>query len=280
MFCLFKQALTDYRLLNKNHLCHKARPIPNDDFLYWFIGFTEGDGCFLVTSRGNLEFIITQATHNRQVLERIHQELAFGCVIKQGKRTMRFIVRQKDHLCLLIHLFNGNLVLPSRKTQFKRFLNAYNSKQPKKMIQYRSQTVRPCLNNTWLLGFTEAEGCFTCNLLKNSVAFRTRFIVCQKHNENLPVLSAILLLFGSGRLEAHHQSETYCFIVSGLKNVHHIYSYFDTYVHCFIGVKKQSYLKFKFLNRLFQMKLHLSPAFRPYLMCLSQKINSAKRKQK
>jgi hypothetical protein len=29
----------------------KDTPIPTDDFLHWFIGFTEGNGCFLITNQ-------------------------------------------------------------------------------------------------------------------------------------------------------------------------------------------------------------------------------------
>jgi hypothetical protein len=49
-----------------------------------------------------------------------------------------------------------------------------------------------------LLGFVEAEGCFTISLLSNSNAFRTRFILSQKGDLNLPVLSSLIQLFGVG----------------------------------------------------------------------------------
>lgn len=37
-------------------------------FLYWFIGFTEGDGSFIVNKTGYLEFKVTQSTVDCQIL--------------------------------------------------------------------------------------------------------------------------------------------------------------------------------------------------------------------
>jgi hypothetical protein len=42
--------------------------IPSDKFLTWLIGFTEGEGSFIVNNRGDLGFVITQATMDKQVL--------------------------------------------------------------------------------------------------------------------------------------------------------------------------------------------------------------------
>jgi len=33
---------------------------PSDEFLTWLIGFTEGDGSFIVSGRGSLQFVVTQ----------------------------------------------------------------------------------------------------------------------------------------------------------------------------------------------------------------------------
>ena len=43
--------------------------VPNDKFLEWLIGFTEGDGCFSINHRNELSFIITQGNSNINILE-------------------------------------------------------------------------------------------------------------------------------------------------------------------------------------------------------------------
>jgi len=55
-------------------------------------------------------------------------------VIKQGKLTYRFIVEQKNLMELIILIFNGNMLLPSRIKRFKKFLEVYNKKAIKGKI--------------------------------------------------------------------------------------------------------------------------------------------------
>lgn len=256
-----------------------VRDIPSDEFLFWLIGFTEGDGSFVVNSRNELSFILIQGTANRIILDNVHNTLGFGHVIKQGPRVYRFIVRKNKEIELIILLFNGNLVLPSRKKQFHSFLKAFLSKNDSNIV-YDNSKILPSLDNLWLLGFTEAEGCFSISLLSNSFAFRTRFILSQKGDINIPVLSHCILLFYTGKIEGHSNKDNYSYIVSGLSNLSNIYPYFDKNINYFLGLKKQSYLKFKLLNQNLTEKKHLDPNIRPMLVNLSKDINSIYRKFK
>lgn len=61
-------------------------------FLEWFVGFSEGDGSFVMNSRGNVTFVITQSIKNVETLFKIKEKLCFGKVIKQGITTYRYIV--------------------------------------------------------------------------------------------------------------------------------------------------------------------------------------------
>ena len=49
--------------------------IPSKSFLEWLIGFTEGDGSFVLNSRGTPVFVITQSTSDIQILHYIQQTL-------------------------------------------------------------------------------------------------------------------------------------------------------------------------------------------------------------
>ena len=55
--------------------------VPSKNFLTWLVGFTEGKGSFILNNRGDLAFIITQSTLDKQVLEFIQEILGF-CKIK------------------------------------------------------------------------------------------------------------------------------------------------------------------------------------------------------
>ena len=277
--------------------------MPSKHFLEWLIGFTEGDGCFSIAKRGDLNFIITQSQDNIIVLNTIKHKLGIGTVQKQGKTTYRFIVRKNIEIALIIELFNGNLVLPSRKIQFQRFFEKWVSNQNivrlkknnlKKGLDLNSEESKesdlfdehyknskknmPSLNDLWILGFIEAEACFTVSFLSNNIAFRTRFIVSQKGDCNISVLSSLITLFGVGQIEEHFVKDNYSYIVSSLKNVQKIYYYFDKNIENFQGIKKESYLKWRALNKRLQNKDHLDKEKRASCIEQAKEINKISRK--
>lgn len=274
-FSIFKDKLQKY--YDKQNIKTK---IPSEEFLTWFIGFSEGDGSFVVNKRNQLSFILIQGAANLTLLENILKELPLGHIIKQSLRVYRLIVQKKDEVELIIYLFNGNIVLPSRKIQFKKFISTFLLKNKDKSIEYLNNRNFPIFGNTWLLGFVEAEGCFTISLLDNSNAFRTRFIVSQKGDINLPILSQLILIFETGFIEGHHVKDNYSYVVSGLKNIFNIYKYFDRYLNNFQGIKKESYLKFKKVNQMLSNQDHLNIELRKSLKTLAEDVNSAYRKFK
>jgi hypothetical protein len=253
------------------------------EFLEWLIGFTEGDGSFIVTARNELNFVITQSTEDINILNYIKETLQMGKVIKQGKRTSRFIIQDLKSITLILHLFNGNLILPSRQRDYKKFLNNYNlkvnsSKIKLSYIPLLNYNILPSVNDSWLSGFTDAEGCFTVSFLSSSNAFRLRYIVTQKGNINLPILSHLILMFNAGKIESHSVKSCFSYILSGKTNCYNIYDYFDRYL---LKTKKlNSYLLWKDLHKSIDNKEHLNIELRKDLIEKAKKINNIKRKSK
>lgn len=172
--------------------------LKDDLFKLWFIGFVEGDGSFIINKDEYLEFRITQSSKDAQILFRIKKELGFGMVRVQDSvnNTHCYRVRDKNNLLKLISIFNGNMFLDSRKEQFKLWLNAFNIKY-KENILHLDKKFEPSLYDTWLSGFTDAEGCFTCSVYDNksntAKLVRLRYILSQKGNyENMDHLANIL----------------------------------------------------------------------------------------
>jgi len=83
----------------------------------------------------------------------------------------------------------------TRKIQFKLFISAYN-KIYKQSIAYIDNNYKPDLSNSWLCGFTDGEGCFTCSIMdrpKEGGLVRLRYILSQKGNfEQMQYLADIL----------------------------------------------------------------------------------------
>lgn len=179
----------------------------DDNWLSWFIGFLEGDGAIL-EHKGRSYFVLTQKDDT--VLHEICETLKVGKVKhfydKQGNRKYsRYIVSENKGIFLLYLLLNGNLVLQSRVNQLNKWYTALsNASRFNYFLFYTKQLPRiieilkePSLIDSWLSGFTDAEGCFSVKIGNEKKAYYTQllFILDQKNGET--VLNKIALLFNT-----------------------------------------------------------------------------------
>ena len=255
---------------------------PNPNFLVWLIGFSEGEGSFILAKRGDLAFVITQSSTDVKSLIYIKDSLGFGKVIKQSvkQNTHRFVIQDTNNLYLICLLFNGNMVFPTRKARFLTFLSAFNEKLLKKnliTITPLDLCVSPSLKDNWISGITDAEGCFTCSILAYSSGYRFRYILTQKWEVNKAILEYILKLFSiysiQGNIDPHSISNIWELRVNGLKNCKGLFTYFDEFT---LKTKKiDSYLKWKFIHARLVNKDHLKDSTRLELIELAKKINKA-----
>lgn len=212
--------------------------LPSKDFLTWLIGFSEGDGSFIISSKGLL-FVISQGNKDIQILNFIKNTLGFGNVYSQGVSVSRFIVQDKKGIALICSLFNGNIVLPSKYSDFLLFFNKFNEIAIKGKLIVNQIDILPTLNilptnnDAWFSGFTDSEGCFTCSLLNSSNAFRFRFVLSQSLSVNKPILDSFVYLFDNprniGKVFNHSQPDVFTFEVNGLENCSKLFPYFDKF---------------------------------------------------
>ena len=238
--------------------------LPSENFLTWFIGFTEGEGSFIVNNRGDLCFVITQSTTDIYILEFLKETLGFGKVISQSMTTSRYVTQNKKEIELLIHLFNGNLILPRRKEQFENFIKGFNIWVRKGRIllnpvEIKHTSILPSLDNSWLSGFTDGEGCFTCSINKDK-GFSFNFNISQKWEQNIVILEHLCLLFNGGIVSKHAMDNVNEFRIGGLHNCKNVFPYFDNYP--LITKKSTSYKAWKEIHVDLLNKHHLDPAKR------------------
>lgn len=254
---------------------------PSTQWLSWLIGFTEGDGCFIITNRQELMFVITQSNYNTEILHTIQQHLGVGRVIVQSRRlnAMRYIVQDQIGLSLIVSLFNGNLVLPSRQTQFIAFITAYNHLvyKPRMRTAIRkipaiklvNRNIAFSLNDSWLVGFSDSEACFHARFRKTN--YRFEYSVSQKHDANKVILQRIQQLFDAGVVRPHSQLGHWSYYTVNLSSCENIISYFTQFT---LKTKKQlSFEKWKQIYVAIKSKLHLIPEQRAKLVILSKSIN-------
>lgn len=244
--------------------------IPETSFLEWFLGFSEGDGSFIVNSRGTPIFVITQNTSDIQVLEYIKKTIGFGRVIKQGSTTSRYIVEDKANITLIVAIFNGNLVFPLKQANFALFLEAFNLRSKKPVVSFISSVAIPTLNDHWLAGFTDAEGCFTCSFLGNSTAYRFRYIIAQKGIINHSVLIHLSTLLG-GTVRPHFKPDVSELTVNGVRNMVEVFKYFDN--HYLFSKKANSYKVWREIHLCILKKEHLFLSTRIVIKAKAATIN-------
>jgi hypothetical protein len=171
----------------------------NKQFLQWFIGFTEGDGSFII-SKNKIYFDITQNLQDIQVLYHIKKELGFGKVLirnEEARKVGVFYVTGKENFERLIRIFNGNLSTLYKKEQFEKWLTMFNIQYSENIICVNNLII-PSLSHVWISGFSDAEGCFysrvkECKTSKIGRAPHLTFSISQKELYIIKVLRDLFL---------------------------------------------------------------------------------------
>ena len=236
---------------------------PSTYFLTWFIGFTEGDGSFIINKRGDLAFVITQSTTNIGVLYYIKETLGFGKVISQSVKTKfsRYVTQSKKEIEVLISIFNSNIILPTRQKKLETFIEGFNNWANKGNIKlepvvFINNVILPSLSNSWLAGFTDAEGCFTCSI-GDKKGFSYNYSIAQKGESNIFVLEQLCSLFKGGVVSKHFIKDVYEYRIAGVKSCPNIFPYFDEYT--LLTKKSLSYILWKQIYQDLVKKHHLNP---------------------
>ncbi len=167
-------------------------------FLQWFIGFTEGDGSFIV-SKNKVYFDISQNIEDIQILYYIKKELGFGKVLLRKELDRRvgvFYVTGKENFLRLIHIFNGNLCTEYKNNQFKAWIDCFNL-QYKEQIIWKKNLIILTLDNAWLSGFTDAEGSFygRVKVSKSNILGKQPMLTFSITQKSLQIINIIKELF-------------------------------------------------------------------------------------
>jgi hypothetical protein len=174
--------------------------------LTWFVGFAEGDGCTSQAHTGRLRFEIGLHSCDLPVLELIQSTLGFGKIYSSRVNVSSYVVSDREGLFLICLLLNGNVVLPVRHTKLVTFIEAYNVRYGTVIVP-KPDTVWPTLDDCWILGFTDAEGCFHCSLSNHTNAFHFSFSLGQKWASNAVILEHMASLFGVGTVRENASIE-------------------------------------------------------------------------
>ena len=253
----------------------------SNNWLTWFIGFVEGDGAIQTYANGTrVRFVLTQK--ESAILFHIQKKLGLGQVkhFPQGKSGnqndfYRLIVDNPSHILLLAFLFNGNLALVHRIQQLSLWVQVLNKRFGTNTILYINTSVYFTLQDAWLSGFTDAEGCFNVTITSNAryalgQVIKMRYLLDQKDN---CILLVIQNLFGFGKVTLRSKTDgVYRYTATGFKSMNDVISYFNVFP--LLTKKARSFEKWSTIHNLVSNKLHLTEQGLAQVRVLSKKINN------
>ena len=189
------------------------------DFCQWFVGYTDGDGCFSIyvnthNRKINLTYKLSQRIDNIQVLYFIKKKIGVGVVRKDKEDMAHYLVR--DVMSLqnsILPIFNNHKLKTKKYYDFLKFkdclniyadpslsqiekINLINSRklvvfQPQPFLLKRHLDITS-LSKLWIVGFVEAEGSFYLTEKENKSIVHG-FAISQKEDVHLLICIARIL---------------------------------------------------------------------------------------
>jgi hypothetical protein len=276
-FSAFRQY---YNTLFVNGISEDRAKHLSNEWLTWFIGFVEGDGAIQTYANGTrVRFVLTQK--ESAILYYVQKKLGIGTVkhFPQGKSGAkndfyRLMVDNPSHILLLAFLFNGNLALTNRIRQLSLWVQALNKRFGVNTILLVNTPVSLTLQDAWLSGFTDAEGCFNVSITCNARyalghVIKMRYILDQKDSS---ILLIIRNLFGFGKVTLRSGTDgVYRYTATGFKSLNHVISYFKLFP---LFTKKAGSLeKWSTIHNMVSNKSHLTEQGLTQARILQKQIN-------
>jgi hypothetical protein len=192
-----------------------------------------------------------------------------------------YYVEDRFSVYLLILIFNGNLVLNHRYTQFSYFLDKFNNLLFKGMpyihnVELKKRKVYPTLVDGWFSGFTDAEGCFGCSIETKrkhiSHYIRVRFEIGQNGETWLWPYLKSLFKVGNITPKAMTEKTHNRFIVLGHRYSLYLISYYTDF-NLKTAHKKRSLVLWLEMCNALKNKDHLNSELLPRLLAKAKLIN-------
>jgi len=228
-----KQIYTSYKSLSSisEHVKKHKTHLNDHDFGFFLAGLIEADAW----TKNN-----TFSLEDISLAYLIKKRIGYGGVYKiKDKKAVRYICRDSKGLHYIISLINGKFISAFK---YKQLLNHNYSEWLS--IDILPPVEKLSLDNFWLSGFTQGDGCFHISVVKSkshTVGYSVRLEYSLKQNNPLP-LKLLYQLIKYGNL-SQYKTGIWCYKSTGYKTAFLLINYFDKYN--VFGGKHVSYLKFR-----------------------------------
>lgn len=217
------------------HVTKPKKNLHDDELGYFLAGLIEGDGWF-----GKRELHIIFAESDISLAYYIKKRIGYGNVYKiKDKKAVRYICKNKIGLSIILSLINGKFVSIYKYNQLIKhnYSEDFN-------LNILPPLYTLSLDNYWLAGFTQADGCFHISIVKSNThitGYSVRLEFSLKQNDDLP----LKLLYNHLKMGniSQYSSGIWCYKSTGFKTAASLINYFDKY-KLFTG-KYVNYIKFR-----------------------------------
>lgn len=195
----------------------------NEEFYDWFVGFAEGDGYFhITTNKKSVYFVFHLGEKDGLLLEKITKYLNMGTLRQTKIKNWRWVVSKQTDIYKLAQIFNGRIHFIKRHRQYENWLKILNNKLDNNNKIVLLPIKKLSLDNAWLSGLTDAEGCFNVTIHKGN-RLDLRYILDQKYPD---IIFEELIKLINGTIYLRKPSLTYRYT---LRNPTLILDYLDKY---------------------------------------------------
>lgn len=247
--------------IRKNSYFEVPQRLHAGDLTYaMLVGLIEGDGWFSISKKGKYlmyEFGIEFSIRDVQLIYKIKDMLGIGTVYfreKEGRsKTVLLRVRNKSHLCaVILPIFDKYPLLSNKQYDYLRFKDAIlkglkysedldlNYTRPSTPLNSVVFITNVNYFSAWLVGFIEAEGCFSIYTPSDRKLKVASFDIAQKNGENL--ILAITNYFSF--TQKIYKDNTNCFKikVSSARSLENVIYFLKSAPVRLQGYKKLQYL--------------------------------------
>lgn len=194
--CRYKSLFTAHQRLHVENPVYKTKnkTVKTDNFKDWLVGITDGDGCFSFSVNKsskekipiwNCTFKIAQSKYNLRLLHYIKKNLGIGKINdKSGKSMAEYRIRDRKMLYkYIIPIFDKHPLYSTKQFYYLRWKKALQILENKNYTLFEKNKQLSLLkqetpkdsyisptwekenpSDSWVYGFTEAEGSFFLTL--------------------------------------------------------------------------------------------------------------------
>lgn len=242
------------------HTLEASQRLHAGDLTYaYLVGLFEGDGFFSITKKGKYltyELGIELSIRDVQLIYKIKKILGIGVVSFRNRNGIEMVslrIRNKNHLKnIIIPIFDKYPMFSNKHYDYLRFRDGlitgiiYSENFPEYIISdVNLHSVEFIINthyfSAWLVGFIEAEGCFSVYKLNNNKDyFIASFDMAQKNGQVL--IAAIRKYLSFTTTVYIDKTNCYKLKVSSVRSLENVIKFLNNAPVKLLGNKKLQYL--------------------------------------